>query len=39
MLFRPRIKQAYYLSCVPVSVIGIVTGYRLDGPGTESRLE
>ena len=27
-----------YISCGPVSVVGIATGYGLDGPGIESRV-
>ena len=34
----PRGLRTYYMSlCVLGSVVGIVTGYRLDGPGIESR--
>jgi hypothetical protein len=30
-------KLKYILLCVPSSSVGIATGYRLDGPGIESR--
>jgi len=31
-------KVTLYVSCGPGSVVGIATGYELDGPGIESRL-
>jgi hypothetical protein len=35
----PAFTQVYSIKCKPGSLVGIVTGYRLDGPGIESRWE
>ena len=32
-----ELKYVYRISCGPGSVVGIATGYGLDGPGIESR--